>query len=47
VTTPMTAGGKPAGTLFSQSGGQGLAHLRLDRAEGVLEAGAAKVIYEG
>ena len=47
VTTPMTAGGKPAGTLFSQSGGQGLAHLRLDRAEGVLEAGAARVIYEG
>ncbi len=45
--TPMTAGGKPAGTLFSQSGGQGLAHLRLDRATGVLEAGAARVIYEG
>ncbi len=47
VTTPMTDGGKPAGTLFSQSGGRGLAHLRLDRAEGVLEAGAAKVIYDG
>ena len=47
VTTPMTAGGKPAGTLFSQSDGHGLAHLRLDRAEGVLEAGGARVIYEG
>jgi folate-binding protein YgfZ len=47
VTTGETAGGKPAGTLFSQSGGQGLAHLRLDRAEGVLQAGCAKVIYEG
>ena len=47
VTTPMTDGGKPAGTLFSQSGGRGLAHLRLDRAMGVLEAGAAKVIYDG
>jgi hypothetical protein len=47
VTTPMTAGGKPAGTLFSQSGGRGLAHLRLDRADGVLEAGAARVIYDG
>jgi len=47
VTTPETAGGKPAGTLFSQSAGQGLAHLRLDRAGGVLEAGAARVIYEG
>ena len=45
--TPVTAEGKPAGTLFSQSGGQGLAHLRLDRAEGVLEAGDARVIYEG
>ncbi len=45
--TPVTAGGKPAGTLFSQSGGRGLAHLRLDRAIGVLEAGAAKVIYDG
>ena len=45
--TPVTAGGRPAGTLFSQSGGQGLAHLRLDRAGGVLEAGAARVIYEG
>jgi len=45
--TPVTADGKPAGTLFSQSGGRGLAHLRLDRAEGVLEAGAAKVIWEG
>jgi folate-binding Fe-S cluster repair protein YgfZ len=47
VTTGATAGGKPAGTLFSQSGGQGLAHLRLDRVEGVLEAGAARVIYDG
>ncbi len=47
VTTPMKDGGKPAGTLFSQSDGRGLAHLRLDRAGGALEAGAAKVIYEG
>jgi folate-binding protein YgfZ len=45
--TPVTREGKPAGTLFSQSGGRGMAHLRLDRAEGVLEAGAARVIYEG
>ncbi|MFQ5567405.1 MAG: YgfZ/GcvT domain-containing protein [Paracoccaceae bacterium] len=45
--TPVTAAGKPAGTLYSQSDGQGLAHLRLDRAGGVLEAGAARVIYEG
>jgi folate-binding Fe-S cluster repair protein YgfZ len=51
--TPVTAAGKPAGTLFSQAQGRGLAHLRLDRAEVMfaageaLEAGAARVIYEG
>jgi len=45
--TPVTADGKPAGTLYSHSGGHGLAHLRLDRAVGRLEAGSAKVIYEG
>ena len=45
--TPVTADGRPAGTLFSQAQGRGLAHLRLDRADGVLEAGAARVIYEG
>jgi folate-binding protein YgfZ len=45
--TPVTADGKPAGTLFTQEDGIGLAHLRLDRARGPLEAGAAKVIYEG
>ena len=45
--TPVTAAGKPAGTLFSQSQGRGLAHLRIDRANGVLEAGAARVIYDG
>jgi len=45
--TLVTADGRPVGTLFSQSGGLGLAHLRLDRAEGVLEAGPARVIYEG
>ncbi len=45
--TPVTAGGKPAGTLFTQAGGQALAHLRLDRAAGPLEAGPARVFYEG
>ena len=45
--TPVTANGRPVGTLFSQSGGLGLAHLRLDRAGGVLEAGPARVIVEG
>jgi folate-binding protein YgfZ len=45
--TPVTADGKPAGTLFTQEDGRGLAHLRLDRAKRPLEAGAATVIYEG
>jgi len=44
--TPVMAAGKPAGTLFTQAGSRALAHLRLDRAEGVLEAGAARVTYE-
>lgn len=42
--TPVeTAEEKPAGVLFSQAGGRGLAHLRFDRAEGALRAGAAQV----
>ena len=44
-TPVVTAEGKPAGTLFTQSAGRGLAHLRLDRAEGPLQAGEARVIY--
>ncbi|HUF86851.1 MAG TPA: folate-binding protein [Thermohalobaculum sp.] len=45
--TPVTAGGRPAGTLFTQADGRGLAHLRLDRAQGPLDAGAARLTYEG
>ncbi|MBK0400572.1 folate-binding protein YgfZ [Limibaculum sp. M0105] len=45
--TPITAGGKPAGTLFSLHDGRGLAHLRLDRAGGEMAAGEARVIFEG
>lgn len=43
VGTEVTADGKPAGTLFTQAGGAGLAHLRFDRAEGEMEAGAARL----
>ena len=39
--TPITAGGKPAGTLFTVVGGFGLAHLRFDRAQGEMQAGGA------
>lgn len=43
VGTEILAEGKPVGVLFTQSGGFGLAHLRLDRADGVLRAGTAKL----
>lgn len=39
--TEITAGGKPAGTLFTRSGGYGIAYLRFDRAEAELRAGEA------
>ncbi len=41
VGTAITADGKPAGTLFTQAGGQALAHLRFDRAGGEMQAGDA------
>ena len=43
--TPILAGDKPAGTLFTQSGGHALAYLRFDRAEG-LTAGAARLTLD-
>lgn len=44
VGTPvLTADGKPAGTLFSQSGGRALAHMRFDRMQGPMTAGDARV----
>jgi folate-binding protein YgfZ len=44
--TPILAGGKPAGTLFTSAGGHALAHLRFDRADGEMTAGAARVARE-
>ncbi|GGH22509.1 hypothetical protein SAMN05444007_102241 [Cribrihabitans marinus] len=41
--TPITVDGKPAGTLYTQSGGLGIAYLRLDRAQGEMQAGPAIV----
>ena len=38
VGTPITANGKAAGTLFTQSGGRALAHLRFDRATSDMQA---------
>jgi tRNA-modifying protein YgfZ len=40
--TPILQGEKPAGTLFTQSGGKAIAYLRFDRSEG-LTAGSAKL----
>ncbi|MBA3908975.1 MAG: folate-binding protein YgfZ [Rhodobacter sp.] len=41
VGTEILAYGKPAGTLFTQSRGEAIAHLRFDRAEGPMTAGTA------
>lgn len=40
ITTPE---GKAAGTLYTQSGGRGIAYLRHDRATADMQAGAARV----
>ena len=41
IGTEITANGKAAGTLFTQSGGKAIAYLRFDRADGEMQAGAA------
>lgn len=41
--TPITAEGKPVGTLHTVAGSQGLAYLRFDRAKGNMEAGQATI----
>ncbi len=43
VGTAITANDKPVGTLFTQSGGQAIAYLRLDRATPDMRAGEASV----
>ena len=46
--TPLVSeDGREAGTLFTQSGGRGIAYLRFDRATGPLRAGAATVRLSG
>lgn len=37
--TPITANGKPVGTLFTSAGSRAIAYLRLDRAKGAMMAG--------
>ncbi|OBY24245.1 CAF17-like 4Fe-4S cluster assembly/insertion protein YgfZ [Leisingera sp. JC1] len=46
VGTEITAGGKPVGTLYTQSGGKGIAYLRFDRATGEMQAGDARVTWQ-
>jgi hypothetical protein len=41
--TPILAEGREVGRLFTQSGGRGIAHLRLDKAEGEMWAEKARV----
>ncbi len=47
VGTEILSDGKPVGILFSQSGGKGIAYLRMDRAQGRMQAGDAVVILPG
>ena len=46
VGAEILAEGKPVGSLYTQSGGHGIAHLRLDRVTGEMQAGAARVWLE-
>ncbi len=43
IGSEVLSNGKTAGTLFTQSGGQGIAYLRFDRAKGEMSADDAKV----
>ena len=46
VGTPITAEGKEVGTLFTQSGGHALAHVRFDRLGPDMQAGRARVFAD-
>ncbi len=41
--TEITAGDRPAGALYTVAGGEGLAYLRFDRAQGEMRAGDARI----
>lgn len=45
VGTPILAGEREAGVLYTQAGGRGIAHLRFDRAGAAMRAGEAKVTW--
>ena len=46
VGTELTAEGKTAGAVFTQSGGKGLAYLRFDRATGAMQAGDTAAVWD-
>lgn len=46
VGTEVTAGDKTVGRLFTQSGGHALAYLRFDQANGLMQAGNARLRCE-
>ncbi len=46
IGSEVSSNGKIAGTLFTQSGGHGIAYLRFDRAKGQMSADGAKVWFE-
>ena len=46
VGTPITAEGREVGTLFTQSNGHALAHVRFDRVGPEMQAGAARLSAE-
>jgi hypothetical protein len=39
----VLADGRAAGRIFTRSGDRALAHLRFDRAEGMMQAGSSRV----
>ena len=41
--TPIEAGGRPVGTLYTRAGGRALAHLRFDRMGEAMTAGTARI----
>ena len=43
VGTPILRDGREAGTLFTQSGGRAIAHMRFDRLGAGMEAGPARI----
>ena len=46
VGTPIMADGKEVGTLFTQSGGHALAHVRFDRLGPDMQAGSARLLSD-